>query len=64
MKKTIMGGLLFLGGCIVFSCCKLYVAFEGRSPHGVQGEKLISVFLMVIGAGLMVYSLLKERHDN
>ena len=65
MKKTIIGGFLFLGGCIIFSCCMLYVAFEGCVPSDVQVEKLFSVFLLVLGVGLMVYSsILKDNHDK
>ena len=64
MKETIIGGFLFLSGCILFSCCMLYTAFEGCVPSDVRGEKLMAVFLLVVGAGIMTYSALKDRRDK
>ncbi len=63
MKHTIIGGFLVLGGCIIFSCCTLYLAFQGRIPSDVQGEKLLSIILMIAGVGLMVYGGLNGKPD-
>lgn len=64
MKKVIVGACLFLSGSIIFSFCMLYPAFQGCVPSDVQGEKLLSIILLIAGGCLMGYSLLKDNRGK
>lgn len=61
MKNIIAGASLFLSGCIIFSFCILYSAFQGCVPSDVQGERVFSIILLVVGGCLMGYELLKGK---
>ena len=64
MKNTVIGAALFLAGSIIFSACILYVAFEGCVPSEVQGEKLLSIVMLILGGCIMGYELLKSKKDK
>ena len=64
MKKTIAGACLFLSGSIILSVCILYPAFQGCVPTDVQGEKFLSIILLIAGGCLMGYDLLKDRQGK
>ena len=66
MKQILIGGFLFLGGCIIFAACLICPCFEGVVPSQVQGEKILSVLLMGIGIVSMAWDFLKQmnRHSG
>lgn len=64
MKNVVIGAVLFLAGSIIFSACMLYGAFEGCVPSEVRGENLLSIVMLILGAFLMGYELLRSKKDN
>lgn len=60
MKKVIFGGLLFIGGAIMYSTGVFGLASIDVQAHYMQNLKYVGMFLGLLGIGL---GLLGQKKD-
>lgn len=61
MKRTLTGACMFLGGCMIFSAYMVCVSFEGVVPSDMQGERAMSILLMLIGMVIIGWEAVHEK---
>ena len=60
MKKVILGGLIFIGGAIMYSIGTLGFAAESVDTRDMEFPLLIGIATMLAGAALGFFGLKKD----